>query len=85
MAAVRPVTYTEYYRVVTNEPHEGDPSIVYKDETPVPIGGILPTSANIVSAVCSDSNPDAYLLFSREGYGVTYARVLLQFTMCPRS
>ena len=85
MAAVTPVTYAEYYHVVTNDPHEGDPSAVYKDETPVPFGGIRPTPANIFSAVCGDSNPDAYLLFSRGGGGAPYARVLLQITMCPRS
>ena len=62
MAAVTPVTYTEFYRVVTNDPHKGDPSAVYKDKTLVPVGGIRPTPANIVSAVCGDSNPDAYLL-----------------------
>ena len=48
MAAVTPVTYAEYYRVVTNGPHEGDPSAVYKDKTPFPLGGIRPTPANIV-------------------------------------
>ena len=85
MAAVTPVTYAEYYRVVTNDPHEGDPSAVYEDETPVPVGGIRPTPVNIVSAVCGDSNPDACLLFSRGADGVPYARVLLQVTMCPRS
>ena len=85
MAAVRPVTYEEYYRVVTNDPHEGDPSAVYEDETPVPVGGIRLTPANIVTAVCGDLNPDAYLLFSKGGYGVPYARVLLQVTMCPHS
>ena len=46
---------------------------------------IRPTPANIVLAVCRDSNPDAYLLFSRGGDGFPYARVLLQVTMCPRS
>ena len=59
MLAVTPVTYAEYYRVVTNDPHEGYPSAVYEDETPVPVGGIIPTPANIVTAVCGDSNPDA--------------------------
>ena len=48
MAAVTPVTYAEYYCVVTNGPHEGDPSAVYKDKTPFPLGGIRPTPANIV-------------------------------------
>ena len=32
-----------------------------------------------------DSNPDNYLLLSRGGDRVPYARVLLQVTMCPRS
>ena len=65
MAAIKPVTYAEFHRVVTNDPHEGDPSAVYEDETPVHVSGIRSTPANIVSAVCGDSNPDAYLLFSR--------------------
>ena len=85
MADVTPVTYAEFYHIVTNNPHEGDPSAVYGEETPVPVGGIRPTPANIVSAVCGDSKPDSYLLFSRGGYRVSYARVLLQVTMCPRS
>ena len=85
MAAVSPVTYAEFYRVVTNDPHNGNPSAIYEDETPVPVKGIRSTPANIVSAVCGDSNPDAYLLFTRGGDGVTIARVLLQVTMCPRS
>ena len=63
MATVTPVTYAEYYRVVMNDPHEGDPSAVYEDKTPVsPIGDVRPTPANIVTAVCGESNPDAYLL-----------------------
>ena len=40
MAAVTPVIYAEFYRIVTNDPHEGDPFAVYEDETPVPVGGI---------------------------------------------
>ena len=81
-----PVTYTEFYRVVTNYPHDRDPSAIFKDKTPVPIrGGVRATPANIVSAVCGDSNPDAYLLFTRGGDGVPIARVLLQITMCPHS
>ena len=75
MASVMPVTYSEYYRVVTNSPHEGDPSAVYEDETPVPVGGIRLTPAKIVTAVCGNSKPDAYVLFPRErGKGVPYAR-----------
>ena len=85
MASVTPVTYTRFYRVVTNDPHEGDPSAVYEDETPVPVGGIRATPENIFSAICGDSNPDAYLLFTRGGDVVLYARVILQVTMCPRS
>ena len=85
MAAVTPVTYAEFYRVVTNDPHEGDPSAVYEDKTPVPGGGIRATPTNIVSAFCGYSNPDAYLLFSKGGDRVPFARVLLQVTMCPRS
>ena len=56
MADVTPVTYAEFYRVMTNDPHEGDPSAVYTDETPVPVGGIRPTPANIVSDVYGDSS-----------------------------
>ena len=40
MTAVLPVTYAEFYRVVTNDPHNGDLSAIYEDETPVPIGGV---------------------------------------------
>ena len=40
MAAVFPVTYAEFYRVVTNNPHNGDPSTIYEDKTPVPVGGV---------------------------------------------
>ena len=47
--------------------------------------GVQATPANIVSAVCGDSNPDEYLLFTRGGDGVPIEHVLLQFTMCPRS
>ena len=87
MVAVSPVAYAEFYHVVTNDPHDGDPSAIYKDKTPVPIrgGGVPATPANIVSAVCGDSKPDAYLLFTRGGDGVPIARVLLQVTMFPRS
>ena len=67
MVAATPVTYAEYYRVVTNDPHEGDRSAVYKYKTPVPVGGIRPTPANIVTSVYGDSNPDAYLLLSKGG------------------
>ena len=70
MVAVTPVTYAEYYRVVMNSPHKGDLSAVYEDKTPVPVGGIRPTPANIVTAVCGDSNPDAHLLFAKEADGV---------------
>ena len=67
MVAATPVTYAEYYRVATNNLHEGYTSAVYKDKTPVPVGGIRPMPANIVTDVCVESNPDAYLLFSRGG------------------
>ena len=85
MAAVSPVSYSELYRVVTNDPHNGDPSAIFEDETPVHVGGIQATPANIISAVCGDTNPDAYLLFKKGGGEVPIARVLLQVTMCPRS
>ena len=77
MAAVSPVLYAEFYHVVTNDPHDGDPSAIFEDETPVHIGGVWATPANIISAVCGDTNPDAYLLFTKGGYGVPIARVLL--------
>ena len=52
MAAVTPVTYAKYYRVVINSPHKGDLSAVYEDETPVsPVRGVRTTPANIVTAV----------------------------------
>ena len=85
MAAVSPVTYAEFYRAVTNDPHNGIPSAIFEDETPVHVRGVRATPGNIVSAVCRDSNPDGYLLFTRGGDGVPIARVLLQVTMCPRS
>ena len=69
MTIVMPVTYADYYRVVMNDPQEVDPSAVYEDKTPVPVGSIRPTPANIVTAVRGDSNPDAYLLFSKGGDG----------------
>ena len=85
MSAVTPVTYVEFYRVMTNEPHDGNPRAVHKDETPVHVGGLQATTANIVLDLCGNSNPDVYLLFTRGGNGVPYARVLLKVTMCPRS
>ena len=85
MAAVSPVTYAEFYRVVTNDSHDGDPSANFEDKTPVHAGGVRATPANIISAVCWDTNPDAYLLFTKGGDGVPIARVLLQVTMCPCS
>ena len=50
-----------------------------------PVGSERPTPANIVTAVCGDSNPDTYLIFAKGEDGVPYARVLLQVTMCPHS
>ena len=85
MAAVTPVMYAEYYQVVTNNPHEGDPSAVYEDETPVPVGGIRTTPTNIFTVVCGESNPDVYKLLLKGGYRVPYARILLQVKMCSRS
>ena len=84
MAAVSPVSYAEFYRVVTNEPHDGDPSAIFEDETPLHAGGVRATPSNIISAVCGDINLDAYLLFTKGGDGVPIARVLLRVTMCPR-
>ena len=85
MADVSPVTYAEFYCVVTNDPHNGDPSAIYEDETPVYVGVVRATPASIVSAVCGDINPDVYLLITKGGYGVPIARVILQVIMCPRS
>ena len=69
MAAVSPVTYAEFYRVGTNDPHNRDPSAIFEDETPVHVEWVLATPANIISAVCGDTNPDAYLLFTKGGDG----------------
>ena len=85
MAAVSPVSYAEFYRIVTNDPHEGDPTAIFEDETPVHVGGVRSTPASIISTVCGDINPDAYLLFTNGGDGVPIVRVLLQVTICPRS
>ena len=85
MAAVSPVSYAEFYRVVTNDPHDGDPSASSRTRRRFTSGGVRATPANIISAVCGDTNPDAYLLFTKGGYGVPIARVLLQVTMCPCS
>ena len=32
MAAVSPLLYAEFYCVVTNNPHDGDPSAIFEDE-----------------------------------------------------
>ena len=48
MAAVTPVTYTEYYCVMKKDPHEGYPSAAYEDETPVPVGSIKTMPTNII-------------------------------------
>ena len=85
MAAMLPVLYTELYRVVTNDPHNGDPSAIFKDKPPVHVGGVWATPANIISAVYGNTNQDAYLLFTKGGDGVPIACILLQVTMCPRS
>ena len=82
MAAVPPVSYAEFYRVVTNDPHDGYPSAIFEDEVLVHIGGVWATLANIISPVCGDTNPDAYLLFTKGGDGVPIARVLLQVSLC---
>ena len=65
MASVTPVTYAEFYRVVTNDPHDCNPSTVYDDEMPVHVGGLQAMPANIVSAGCGEFIPDAYLLITR--------------------
>ena len=48
MAAVSPVSYAELYRVVTNDPHDGDPTAIFEDETPVHVGGVQATLASII-------------------------------------
>ena len=85
MAAVSPVTYAEFNCIVTKDPHDGDPSAIFEDETPVHVGGVWATPANLIPAVCGDTNPEAYLLFTKGRNGVPIARVLLQVTMCPHS
>ena len=85
MAAVLPVSYAEFYRVVTNDPHDGDPTTIFEDETPVHVGGVRATPESIISTVCGDIYLDAYLLFTKGGDGVLIVRVLLQVTICPHS
>ena len=85
MTAVSPVLYAEFYRVVTNDPHNGDPTAIFEDETPVHVGGVWETPASIISTVCGDINPDAYLLFTKGGDGDPILCVLLQVNMCPCS
>ena len=85
MAAVSPVSYAEFYRVVMNDPHDGDPTAIFEDETPVHVGGGRAPPANIISSVCGDTNPDVYLMFTKGGDEVPIVCVLLQVTMCPRS
>ena len=84
MAAVLPVSYAEFYHVVTNNPHDGDPTDIFEDKTPVRVSGVWSMPASIISTVCGNINPDAYLLLTKRGDGVPIARVLLQVTMCPR-
>ena len=74
MAAVSPVSYAEFYRIVTNDPHDGDPTAIFEDDTPVHVGGVRATPASIISTVCWDINPDAYLLFTKGGDGVPIAQ-----------
>ena len=85
MAAVSPILYADFYHNVTNDPHDGDPTAIFEDKTPVHVGGVWVTPASIISIVCEDLNPNAYLLFTKGGDGVSIARVLLQVTMCPCS
>ena len=85
MEAVLPVLYAEFYRVVTNDPHYGDPTAIFEEETPFHVGGVQATPASIISTVCGNINPDAYLLFTKGGDGVPIVRVLLQVTIYPRS
>ena len=80
-----PVSYAEFYRIVMNDPHNGDPTAIFEDKTLVHVGGVQATPANIISAVYGDTNPDAYILSTKGGDGVPIARILLQVTMCPHS
>ena len=59
MSSVSPVTYAEFYRGVTNDPHNGDPSAIFKNKTSVHVWGVWSTPANIISDVCGDTDPDA--------------------------
>ena len=52
MSAVSPVSYAEFYRIVTNNPHDGDPTTIFEDKTPVHVGGVRATPASIISTVC---------------------------------
>ena len=58
MAAVSPVSYAEFYRIVMNDLHDGDPTEIFEDETPVHVGGVRATPASIISTVCGDINPE---------------------------
>ena len=80
-----PQTAETMLAVVTNDPHNGDPTAIFEDEMPVHVGGVWETPASIISTVCGDINPDAYLLFIKGGDGVPIACILLQVTMCPCS
>ena len=77
MEAVSPVSYAEFYRVVTNDPQDGDPTAIFEYKTPVHVGGVRAMPASIISTVCGDINSDAYLLFPKGVYGVIIARALL--------
>ena len=85
MEAVSPILYAEFYRVVTNDPHNGYPTAIFEDKMPFHVGGVWTTPASIISTVCGDIDQDAYLLVTKGGDGVPIARVLLQVTMCPCS
>ena len=65
MAAMSPISYGEFYRVVTNNPHDGYPTAIFMDKTPFHVGGVRATPESIISIVCGDINPDAYLLFTK--------------------
>ena len=73
-----PTQRAEFYPVATSDPHEGDPSAVYANEIPVGIKWSSP--ASIVTEVCWDSNPNAYLHFVEGADGTPVAHVLLQAT-----
>ena len=64
----QPLTYAEFYRVATNDPHSGDPTTVFASERPsADTNGNRPTPADLLEALVADPNPDAYMGFYQMG------------------